>query len=82
MLFTVLRFPEAMVHGQATIKKPTARFEPVVSRDTPGFESWRLNQLAKDPIENYVAPGMAIDDEHCPQDKYDGGHVTRLWRHS
>ncbi len=49
MLFTVLHFPEERVHGQAAIKMPTARFEPVVSRGTPGFESWRLNQLAKGP---------------------------------
>ncbi len=49
MLFTVLRFPEEWVHGRATIKRPTVNFEPVVSRGTPGFESWRLNQLAKGP---------------------------------
>ncbi len=46
MLFTVLRYPEERVRGQATIKRPTVRFEPVVSQGTPGFESWRLNQLA------------------------------------
>ncbi len=49
MLFTVMRFPGERVHGQATIKRPTARFEPVVSWGTPGFEGWRLNQLAKGP---------------------------------
>ena len=49
MLFTVLHFFEERVQGQATIKRPTARFEPVVSRGTPGFESWRLNHLAKGP---------------------------------
>ncbi len=78
MLFTVLRFPEERVHGQAKLKRPTARFEPVVSRGTPGFERDALTSWLRAQVEKYVAPGMSIYDEHFPQDKYDGGHVKRL----
>ena len=78
ILFRVLRFPEERVRGQAKIKRPTARFEPVVSRGTPGFEADALTSWLRAQVEKYVAPGMSIEDEHCPQYKYDGGHVKRL----
>jgi hypothetical protein len=31
-----------------------------------------LTSWLRAQVEKYVAPGMAIDDEHGPQDKYDG----------
>ncbi len=75
MLFTVLHFSEERVHGQATIKRPTARFEPVVSRGTPGFESWRLNHLAKGPSWKLCCTRDGDRRWTFSSGQYDGG----LW---